>query len=61
MSPTHNGSTVFQHFERGNVIEIHNGTMFDFYPGLPHMGNNFHVNVQLYKPQEVVSCKLAFT
>ena len=24
------------HFERGNTIEICNGIMFDFYPGLPH-------------------------
>ena len=24
-------------FERGNALEIHNGTMFDFYPGLPHV------------------------
>ena len=24
-------------FKRGNAIEIHNGIMFDFYPGLPHL------------------------
>ena len=24
-------------FTSGNVSEIHNGIMFDFYPGLPHM------------------------
>ena len=36
MSPTHNGSTALQCFERGNAIEIHNGIMFNFYPGLPY-------------------------
>ena len=24
-------------FERSNAVEICNGIMFDFYPGLPHM------------------------
>ena len=38
MSPALNGSFVLQHFERGNAIEIRNGIMFDFYPGLPHIG-----------------------
>ena len=37
MSPTHNGSSVLQCFERGNAIKIHNRIMFDFYLGLPHM------------------------
>ena len=37
MSPALNGSSALQRFERSNVIEIHNGIMFDFYPGLPHM------------------------
>ena len=37
MSPTLNGGTALQRFERGNVVEIRNGIMFDFYPGLPHM------------------------
>ena len=37
MSPTLNGSTALQCFERGNAVEIRNGIMFDFYPGLPHM------------------------
>ena len=36
MSPALNGSSVLQHFERSNAIEIHNGIMFDFHPGLPH-------------------------
>ena len=39
MRPVLNGSSELQHFERGNVVEIHNGTMFNFYPGLPHMSN----------------------
>ena len=34
MSPALNVSTVLQCFEHGNVVEIHNGIMFDFYPGL---------------------------
>ena len=37
MSPTFNGSFVLQHFECGNAVELCNGIMFDFYPGLPHM------------------------
>ena len=36
MSPTLNGSSALQRFERGNTVKIHN-RMFDFYPGLPHM------------------------
>ena len=37
MSPTLNGSSALEHFERGNVIEIRNGIIFDFCPGLPHI------------------------
>ena len=37
MSPALNGSSALLLFERGNVVEIHNGIMFDFYPGLPHL------------------------
>ena len=37
MSPALNGSSALQHFERSNAIEIRNGIMFDFYPGLPHI------------------------
>ena len=36
-SPTLNGSSAPERFERGNAMEIHNGIMLDFYPGLPHM------------------------
>ena len=37
MSPTLNGSSVLERFEHSNAIKMHNGIMFDFYPGLPHM------------------------
>ena len=37
MSPTLNRSSVLQHFDRSNAVEIRNGTMVDFYPGLLHM------------------------
>ena len=36
ISPTLNGSSVVEHFERSNGIEIHNEIMFNFYLGLPH-------------------------
>ena len=26
-----------EHFKRSNAIEIRNGIMFNFYPGLPHI------------------------
>ena len=39
MSPTLNGSSVLQRFECGNVVEIRNRIMFDFYPGLPHISH----------------------
>ena len=35
MSSILNGSSALQHFVRGNVVEICNGIMFDFYLGLP--------------------------
>jgi len=35
--PHPNGNTVLQRFECGNTIEIFNGIMFDFNPGLPHI------------------------
>ena len=30
-------SSELECFERSNAIEIRNGIMLDFYPGLPHM------------------------
>ena len=47
MSSTLNESSVLQHFERGNTVKIHNGIIFDFYPGLPHMYNMRVLNVYL--------------
>ena len=38
MSFALNGSSALERFEHGNVIEIRNRIMFDFYPGLPHIG-----------------------
>ena len=40
MSPTLNRNSVLQRFERGNAIEVRNGIMFNFYPGLPHLRAN---------------------
>ena len=37
MSPDLNRNTALQHFKRGNAVEICNGIMFDFNPGLPHI------------------------
>ena len=37
LNPALNGSSTQERFERSNAIEIHNGIMFDFYPGLPHI------------------------
>ena len=34
MSPAFNGSSVLERFERSTVIEICNGIMSNFYPGL---------------------------
>ena len=39
MSPTLNGTSVLQRFERSNAVKIRNRIMFDFYPGLPYMYN----------------------
>ena len=49
MSPTLNGSSALQRFERGNAVEKCNEIMFNFYPGLPHMQNNGATEVGLYK------------
>ena len=37
MSPALNGSSEIQHFECTGAIEICDGIMSDFYPGLPHI------------------------
>ena len=53
MSLAFNGRSVLEHFECVNAIEIHNGIMFDFSPGLPHMYNYHKVitNLKTTKPQ----------
>ena len=33
----HIQSAIARNFECGNAVEIRNGIMFNFYPGLPHM------------------------
>ena len=40
MSPALNGNSALLRFERSNTVEIRNGIMFDFYPGLPHIPNS---------------------
>jgi len=37
MSPTFNRSSALERFKRSYAIEIRNGIMFNFYPGLPHV------------------------
>ena len=37
MGPTPKGSSALQRFECDNALEIRNGIMFDFYPGLPQL------------------------
>ena len=45
MSPALNGSSGIQRFEHAYAIEIRDGIMFVFYPGLPHM----HSRLSLYR------------
>ena len=37
MSPTLSGNLALQHVKLGDALEIRNGTIFDFYLGLPHI------------------------
>ena len=37
MSPTYNGISTLEHFERSNASEIRNRIMFNFYMRLPHI------------------------
>ena len=39
MSLALNRGSALKCFERGNTMEICNGIMFNFYPGLPHIPN----------------------
>ena len=43
MSPTLNGSSALEDFERSNAIELRNGIVFNFYPGLPHVHIVAHI------------------
>ena len=43
MSLALDGSSVLEHFEYSNVIETHNGIMFNFYLGLPHIISSIFV------------------
>ena len=49
MSPTPNGSSVLQRFERGCALEIRNKIMSDFYLGLPHIHSPLFCFCVLYK------------
>ena len=37
MSPTPSGSLALQRVKLGDALEIREGIIFDFYPGLPHI------------------------
>ena len=41
MSSALNRSSALQRFERGKVVKIRNGIMFDFYPELPHVNSGW--------------------
>ena len=49
-----NRSTALQRFKSGNVVEIGNGIMFDFYPGLPHMHACIHTYIHTYQQTPLV-------
>ena len=51
MSPALNGNAALERFECSNAVEIHNGIMFDFYPGLSC--SNVYVQKQLVQKQLV--------
>ena len=51
---TRNRSSVVQHFESGNAIEIRNGIMFDFYSGLPHIQNKVNIWLTFNKRESVI-------
>ena len=37
MSPALDGSSAIRHFELSDALKIHDGIIFDFYTGLPHI------------------------
>ena len=58
MSPTLNASTMLKHFECGNAVEMRNGIMFDFYPGLPHIHllNNLIIMILIKMTELLMVC-----
>ena len=55
MSPALNGSSEIWRFEPAYAIEIRDGIMFVFYPGLPHI--EFHKNIAQHV-REKTRCEL---
>ena len=45
MSSALSGSLALQHVKFSNVLEIRNGIIFDFYPGLPHIDCHIYKSV----------------
>ena len=56
--PRPNRSSEIQCFECSDAIEIHDGTMFVFYPGLPHpySENIYHVDIYGYTCGKLRMC-----
>ena len=57
MSPGLNRSSVLQCFECGIVIEICNGTTFNFYLGLPHFQYCLEVGIRIVCSMDELSLK----
>ena len=51
MSPALSGSSALQRVELGDALEIRDGIIFDFYPGLPHMWLCFCLYVKIFHQQ----------
>ena len=60
MSPTQKGSSALQCFKHGNAIEICNGIMFDFYPGLPGVTTDFNHEKFSIQPDKNALHSLSF-
>ena len=46
MSPTLSGTSVVLRAKFGDALEIRDGIIFDFYPGLPHMSFIRHIRLE---------------
>ena len=46
MSPTLDGSFALQHFEHCIMVEMYNGIVLNYYPGLPHMYVLYTCNIE---------------